>query len=354
MLWNETIISRMLEIRYPIIQAPMAASTPPELVAAVSNAGGLGSLAVALMTPEQIKQNIRSVRKLTNKPFAVNLFVYEPEPIDIKMFNAATNAMLAHFPELESLMSQEIPKLISYEEQLEIILQEKVSIFSFTFGVLPSEWMEKLKTKNITIIGTATTVREAQVLEQSGVDAVVCQGAEAGGHRGSFLTDVMSSLVSTMVLTPQVVDAISIPVIASGGIMDGRGIAAALCLGASAAQMGTAFLTTDEAQIHPLYKEALMNPKEGTTLTRAFTGRYARSIRNRFINEMENNHTMIASYPYQRMITAVARKALKDEQLKDFMPLWAGEGSAACQAVPAQQLMKGLIEQVTTIFKRQR
>jgi nitronate monooxygenase len=228
-----------------------------------------------------------------------------------------------------------------------VVLEERVPVFSFTFGALEGPHVSALKEAGSIVIGTATTVREGLALEESGVDAVVGQGSEAGGHRGTFIGDFEDALVGTMALVPQLADSASIPVVAAGGIMNGRGLAAALVLGAEGAQMGTAFLPCPESGIHPKYKEAVLRAEsEETALTRAFSGKPARGIRNRFLTEMEG--TEVPSYPVQNAYTRDIRAAAAKEDRIEFMSLWAGQASRLGRAVPAAELVEGVAQEAAS------
>lgn len=310
-MWPHTKVSETLGIKYPILQAGMAGGvTTPQLVAAVSNAGGLGTLGAAYMSPEQILTAIREIRRLTTHPFAVNLFI-PTEPIVSTETIEQMNQRLQ--PYRTELGIDSPPRIVQYAEsfaeQIQVILDEKVPIFSFTFGIPDSRTMQELKANETLVIGTATTFREALMLEQSGADMIVAQGSEAGGHRGTFAVAFEEALVGTMALIPQIVDRVNVPVIASGGIMDGRGIMASLALGASGVQMGTAFLTCTESGAHPAYKEAVLNStEESTQITRAFSGRPARGIRNRFMADMQNVRQEIPAYPIQNVLTRDIRQ----------------------------------------------
>ncbi len=257
MTWRATELTRRLGIRLPIVQAPMAGGwTTPPLVAEVSEAGGLGSVAGAMLQPGDLREMIRAVRSLTDRPFAVNLFAPLPAPSSrgVEEWSRLTGVPVPDAPAPP-------PRV---DDQLAVVVEERVPVFSFTFGVPPLDGLEAFT------IGTATTVEEAVALQDAGVQAVVAQGYEAGGHRGTFLAPVAESLVGTLALVPQVVDAVSMPVIASGGLMDGRGIAAARALGADGVQLGSAFLRTDEAGTGAAYREAL---GRDTTVTHVLTGR---------------------------------------------------------------------------------
>ncbi len=355
-MWNDTKITRQLGMRYPIIQAPMAGGlSTPALVAAVSNCGGLGFLGAGYMKPPAIREAVQEIRQLTKFPFGVNLFIPPKRNNTVDM--SAVNSMKQHLSSLKNIpheIGKEILELtlstsqIDFSDQLSIIVEEHVPIFSFTFGTLPSQDIENLKSRNIHVMGTATTEAEALALEMAGVSAVVVQGAEAGGHRGSFLESDDSSLVGLMALVPQVVDQLKIPVIASGGIMDGRGIAAALALGASGVQMGTAFIPSRECGAHPQYKEAVLKSHgQKNVLTSAFSGKPARIIQNTFAVSMQQYQGPIPPYPLQNALTTPIRNWAAKHTLPDFMSLWAGQASPLSRESGAADLMVALIEETS-------
>ncbi len=341
-----TRVTELLGIEHPIIQAGMAggATTPP-LVAAVSEAGGLGTLGAAYMAPDAIRGAVAEVRSLTDRPFAVNLFV--PEAFDPSLYDPReVNAPLARYREELGI---EAPEEISdfaqpFEDQLAVVLEERVPVFSFTFGIPEEAQISAFKEAETVLVGTATTVREGLVLEERGVDAVVGQGSEAGGHRGTFIGDFESALVGTMALVPQLADSLSVPVVAAGGIMDGRGLAAALVLGAEGVQMGTAFLPCPESGIHPKYKEAVLAAEsEETILTRAFSGKPARGIRNRFLSEMDGEE--VPEYPVQNAYTKDIRAAAAKEDRIELLSLWAGQAARLGRAVPAAEVVEGTVRE---------
>ena len=241
----------------------------------------------------------------------------------------------------------------SFPAQLAAALESGASVFSFTFGMLPAAAVEAVKRRGMFLAGTATTVEEAIALEKAGVDAVVAQGSEAGGHRGSFAGDFESSMVGTIALVPQIADAVRIPVIASGGIMDGRGIAAALALGAGAVQMGTAFLTTEEAGVPECYKQAILAAREHQTrLTRAFSGRPARGIVNRFMEEVDRDPGAILPFPLQNALTRPLRTAAAKAGRAEFLSLWAGQGLRMARREPAARLVARLVAETDAAVKR--
>jgi len=334
--------------RYPIIQAPMAGgATTPELVAAVSNAGGLGSLAGVLLPPDQLAEEIRRIRARTTRPFNVNLFVLKPVQATPEDLRAAMELLEPIRAEL-GLEQANVPSKFSedFAAQLEVLMEEKPPVVSFHFDVVSAQVVERLQQAGCKVIGTATNVAEAIAWEQVGADYVCAQGAEAGGHRGTFIGPFEHAMTGTLALLPQVVDAVKIPVIAAGGIMDGRGIAAALLLGAVAVQMGTAFLTCPESGIHPLYKQALLQTKgDPTVVTRSFSGRPARGLRNTFIERMQPYEAQVPPYPIQNALTAEIRQAAAKAGRIEYMSLWAGQAASLCRSLPAAELIKTLVEE---------
>jgi nitronate monooxygenase len=341
-----TRVTRLLEIDHPVIQAPMAGGiTTPGLVAAVSNAGGLGSLGAGYLAPEAIREAISEVRSLTNRPFAVNLFIPEQPDETPERVRRVNDLMEPYRAELGIDTPNEVgPYAQAFADQLAVVIEERVPVFSFTFGVPEAAQISSLKEAGITTIGTATTVREALTLEATGVDIVTGQGAEAGGHRGTFLGDFADAEVGTFALVPQLADALQTPVIASGGIADGRGLAAALALGAEAVQMGTAFLVCEESGAHPEYKKAVLEATENsTTITRTFSGKPARAIKNRFLGELEEHEKEIPPYPIQNAWTKDIRDAAKEQSRPEFMSLWAGQAASLSRSTPAADVVEGVV-----------
>ena len=335
--------------RHPIIQAPMAGgATTPQLVAAVSNAGALGSLAAPLLGPDAILEQAARIRALTDAPFAINLFVQgRPEPSP----ETVAQAVELLRPVWQGFGWADLPVPAKwcedFDAQFEALLAARPAAASFTFGILDGRQVERLHGADIVVIGTATTVAEALAWQDVGADMVCAQGIEAGGHRGTFLGNQQDG-TATMALVPQIVDAVRLPVIAAGGIMDGRGIAAALALGARAAQMGTAFLACDESGIHAAYKERLLQATRDealarTCLTRAFSGRYARGLVNRFIETMQPLEQVVPPYPVQNALTGAIRGHAGKSGDTGWMSLWAGQGVAMTRAMPAAQLIEALV-----------
>ena len=340
-----TIVTGRLGLLHPVIQAPLAGGgDTPALVAAVCEAGALGFIGASYLTPGQIVETARAVRARTTRPFGINLFAPLPAPGPPREPKRALDRLAPFYAEL-ALPRPELPTLAAdlFGEQLAAALESGAAVFSFTFGVLPPAALEAIRARGMFVIGTATTVGEAVSLETAGVDAIVTQGSEAGGHRGTFAGAFEAGLVGTMALVPQVVDAVKVPVIASGGIMDGRGIAAALALGASAVQMGTAFLTCHEAGIPDVYKEAILRAHEDETcLTRAFSGRPARGIVNRFMTEIDRAPESILPFPLQNALTRPLRSAAARQGRAEFLSLWAGQAVRLARRQSAAELIARL------------
>ncbi|HEY9577151.1 MAG TPA: nitronate monooxygenase, partial [Pseudobacillus sp.] len=335
-----------LTLKLPVWQAPMAGVSTPELTAAASNAGSLGNIGAGYLSGEQTEEFIQRVKQLTNAAFGINLFV--PEQVETKSEQVSIAHQLLAPYRRELGIEEELHEISfgpsPFNEQLAVVLQEKVKVCSFTFGLPPKKALEQLKERGIVTVGTATTVDEAVACEQAGVDAVVVQGSEAGGHRGTFQQP--ESMIGLMALLPQVVQEVRIPAIAAGGIMNGRGIAAALCLGASAAQLGTAFLVTKESGAHPLHKEAILSANEkDAVLTRAFSGKTARGISNKFMKELQGHEDNFLPYPLQNTLTKDIRKQAGQQNNKKYMSLWSGQGTRMSERQTVNELIGRLIEE---------
>jgi nitronate monooxygenase len=339
----------MLGTRYPIVQAPMAGGTDtPELAAAVCEAGGLGSLGCGYLSPEAIGAAIARVRALTGKPFAVNLFALDYAPLDRDP--APMLALLAPYHRELRLPPPALPAAPGHRfaDQAAVLLAARVPVFSFTFGIPPADLLAACKAAGILTVGTATTAREAALLAAAGVDAVSAQGAEAGGHRGTFDGDFAAALVPTATLVSDIRRHLALPVIAAGGLMDGADIRAALVLGAAAVQLGTAFVACPESGASPAYKAAVLAAATGgtgadtTAITRAFSGRPARGLRNRFMAAIDPHDEAILPYPWQNAATRPLRAAAAAAGRADLQNLWAGQGVARARALPAATLLATL------------
>jgi nitronate monooxygenase len=347
-----TRLTERLGLAHPIIQAPMAGgATTPELVSAVSRAGALGFIGAAYLSPAQILDAARSVQAGSSGPFGINLFAAVPAPDGAVDAGPALARMAPFHAELGlSPPTAPAPAGDAFDARFAAVLDSGAPVFSFTFGIPPAAAIEAARLRGMVVIGTATTVAEAVMLERAGVDAVVAQGSEAGAHRGTFAAEFEASMIGTMALVPQVVDAVRVPVIASGGIMDGRGIVAALALGADAVQMGTAFLTCDEAGIPEAHKSAILAGEEHRTrVTRAFSGRPARGIVNRFMTEMED---AALPYPLQNALTRPMRTAAAGQGRADMLSLWAGQGLRMARRQGAAELVARLMREAEDVAGR--
>ncbi len=334
----------------PVIQGPMAGGAcTPELVAAVSDAGALGSLPGSLLSPATIEQQVARIRSLTPRPFMLNFFVQNtPAPSGPEVEQGVELLR----PVWESLGWDSLPIPPGWCEdfaaQFETLLTLRPAAASFTFGILESVQVERLHRAGILVIGTVTTVQEALAWEAIGADAVVASGIEAGGHRGTFIGRQEDATLPAMELWLAVVAAIKIPVIAAGGIMSGADIKRALALGAHAVQMGTAFLVTDQAALHPAYKARLLSGAGRTRLTRSFSGRYARGIENRFMLQMAAVESRVPPYPIQNALTGSIRAAAAKNGDTELMSMWAGSEFARARPMPAGRLVALLATELAT------
>lgn len=354
MLDNE--LTKLLQINYPILQAPMAGGiTTSKLVAEVSNIGGLGMIGVGGMPANDMYEQIKEVKQLTSKPFGINLFVHPHFSATEREIEETQHLLKPLFEKLGINQDEnvELPSIKAetdiFMEKINMIVEEKVPVCSFVFGIPSLDVITRLKDNGITVIGTATTVEEAVETEKAGMDAVVVQGSEAGGHRGTFLRDVNDSLLSTMSLVQQVADQVSIPIIATGGIMDGRGLVASIQHGAQGVQMGTAFITTNESGAHPLHKEAILSSRQPTVLTRSFTGKYARAIKNAFINDLEKHESTFPAFPIHRKLTQPIVSTAKVQKNPDYMLLLSGQNTHLSRRQSARELVESIIEEAKSM-----
>jgi nitronate monooxygenase len=325
------------------------------LTAAVSNFGGLGSFGAVGLAPEAIKGVITEIRSLTSKPFAMNLWVSIEDQGARTSDESAFNRSLAPLANYLAALGAPRPAYkpyspIRFEDQARVLLDAKVPVFSFIFGIPPKEILEECRAKSIVTIGVATTPDEAAALQDAGVDAIAASGFEAGGHRGSFLRSAEDSLTGTLSLIPQIVDIVDVPVIAAGGIGDARGVIATLALGAEGVQMGTAFLACEESGASRLHREALLRRNVGRTgLTKGFTGRLARGIYNRLMEELNRTGTEILPYPLQRGLVRNLSIAAEAAGRSDLLPMWAGQSANLSACADVSALLKSLVEEISEI-----
>ena len=353
--WAENRLTSRLGLQYPIIQGPLGGLSSQRLTAAVSNYGGLGSFGAHGLKPEAIRKVIREIKGLTPKPFAMNLWVSMEDEGALTSTEEAFHRSLAPLAKhIESVggskPSYRRHEPIRFEDQAQALLDEGISVFSFIFGIPPKEILDEFRRQGIALIGTATTVDEAIALEQAGVDVIAASGFEAGGHRGSFLHPPEDSLTGTIALVPQVVDAVKLPVVAAGGIGDARGIVAAFALGAEGVQMGTAFLACEESGAKALHREALLSGQaKQTALTRGFTGRLARGIKNRLLDELNQNNIEILPYPLQRALVRHLSIPAEKAGRPELLPLWAGQSANLSQCTNVRALLDELVKESSEI-----
>ncbi|HTI45410.1 MAG TPA: nitronate monooxygenase [Casimicrobiaceae bacterium] len=339
-------LTQLLGMALPIIQAPMAGVQAGTLAVAVSNAGGLGSLPCALLSVDGMRKELAAIAAQTDRPYNVNFFCHA-EPVPDAQREAAWRTTLDPYYREFGIDPAGIPagpgRAPFTAAAADVLAEFRPRVVSFHFG-LPSEaLLARVRTWNAKVLASATTVDEARWLEAQGVDAIIAQGAEAGGHRGNFLTDDLTTQVGTLALVPQVARAVRVPVIAAGGIADARGVAAALALGASGVQLGTAYLLCPEATTSALHRAALKS--EGarhTALTNVFTGRPARGIVNRIMREVGPMSARAPAFPLATAAMAPLRAKAEARGSGDFSPLWSGQNATGCREVPAAQLTREL------------
>ena len=356
--WTDTEITKRLGIAYPIIQGPFGrGGSSPLLAAAVSNAGGLGSYGANDLGPADILKIAVEIRKLSDKPFGMNLWVstFDPdgEPLTPETYERVTKLLEPYYKELK-LEIPPIPdsKPQNFDDQVAALIEARPAVFSFAFGIPSPDLLRTCRLKGIVTVGAVTTVDEAIACEQAGVDCVAASGFEAGGHRPSFLKPAEESLIGTFALVPQVADHVKMPVIAAGGIADGRGIVAALTLGADAVQIGTAFLACEESGASNLHRKMLFREESKSTgLSRAFTGRMARGIYNRFASEMQAHAPLFAKYPAHNWIIAPLRAAALAQGRHDLISLWAGQAAPLCRLHRAGELFASLVKETNQLFE---
>lgn len=354
--WADTRVSARLGIRYPIIQGPLGGLASQRLTAAVSNYGGLGSFGAHGLTPSAINDVIAELRSMTAKPFAINLWVSMADggaqTSDEAAFNRSLATLAPHLQALGGTLPVYKPyAAINFEAQMRVLIDARVPAFSFIYGIPPRELLDECRAQGIVVIGAATTPDEAVELEKAEVDVIAASGFEAGGHRGSFLRPSEDSLTGTFALVPQVADAVSVPVVAAGGIADARGIVAALVLGAEGVQIGTAFLTCEESGASPQHREALLGGKAShTALTRGFTGRLGRGITNRLLDALNAPGVEILPYPLQRFLVRSVTEAAERSGRSDLLPMWAGQSANLAHHRRATELLDSLVSGVSAIL----
>jgi nitronate monooxygenase len=344
-MWPDNRIQNLFGIELPIIQAPMAGVAFSDMAIGVSEAGGLGSLACALLTPEQIVQEVKTIRQHTSRPINLNFFCHQPPKADAEREVAWRRVLEPYFVEL-GLDPTSVPSVVRRavfdSAMCDLVAELRPNVVSFHFGLPAKTLVARVRATGAKILSSATTVHEARWLEAEGCDAIIAQGVEAGGHRGMFLTDDISTQIGTLSLVPQVVDSVKVPVIAAGGVADGRGIAAAFALGVAAVQIGTAYLLSREARTSPLYREALKNEGAQTALTNVFTGRPGRAIATRMVRELGPMSKLVPDFPLAGPFSAPLRLAAEAKGVTDFTPMWSGQSAHFARELPAKEITQRL------------
>ena len=342
------LIDDLLGCELPLIQAPMAGAQDHRLAAAVCQAGGLGSLPCAMLTPAALRQELQAMRALTARPFNLNFFSHAlPEP-DAAREAGWRDTLAPYYDELgvdRTCIAGGSGRLPFNDETAELVAEFRPAVVSFHFGLPDETLLQRVRNSGAKILCTATTLEEALWLQERGVDAVIAQGLEAGGHRGHFMDFDLSRQLGTFALLPQRVDALAVPVIAAGGISDARGVAAAMTLGAAGVQVGSAYLLCPEATTSVVHRTALHSPNaRHTALTNLFSGRPARGIVNRLMRELGPLSTQAPAFPLASAAIAPLRAAAEAQGSGDFSPLWAGQNIANCQPMPAAELTHALAQ----------
>ena len=345
-MWPDNRLINLFDIESPIIQAPMAGSAFSDLAVAVSQAGGLGSLACAMLSVEQARKELETIRRKTSRPINLNFFCHQQTRNDPAREISWRQRLDAYYLQLGVDSSTPVPtsNRAPFDDKMCDLVEEfQPEVVSFHFGLPDKNLLQRVRRAGAKIISSATSVDEARWLEDQGCDAIVAQGYEAGGHRGMFFTQEVSTQIGALALVPQVVDAVKVPVIAAGGIADARGIVAAFALGGAAVQIGTAYLLCPEARISPLYCQALKNAKDNeTAITNVFTGRPARGIVNRLMREVGPMSGVAPEFPLAAAALAPLRAKSEMTGSVDFTPLWSGQAVRLNRELPAAELTKQL------------
>ena len=341
-----TPLSERLALDVPLFQAPMASVTTPALAAAVANAGGLGALGCANMQPDVMRRDVTALRALTRRPFQLNFFVApQPEPVPAAAQRAALDALAPFYRELglPPPVAAVAPYAPDLDAQIDAALELRPAVVTCHLNELPTRRIAALHAAGIIVGGSATCLAEAKRLQELGMDFVVAQGGEAGGHRGTWTRDPQAALTGTLALVRLLVQKLDVPVVAAGGIMDGAGVAAVLALGAQAAQLGTAFIPCPESAATEVYRAALLAATEDeTSLTDKFSGKPARGLRNRYMRETEQRDFPRLPFPAQNQLTAKLRTASGQAGSPELMALWCGQAVALSRRMPAGELVRAV------------
>jgi nitronate monooxygenase len=335
-------LQRLLNIDLALIQAPMAGVQLHGLAATVSNAGALGSLPCAMLDAAVLRQELQALTRKTSKPYNLNFFCHTPPPADAERESAWCAALAPYYAELDidpARIASGPGRLPFSAEMADVLDEFRPAVVSFHFGLPSAELLARVKACGAKVLSSATTIEEALWLEANGADAIIAQGLEAGGHRGMFLTDELSSQLGTFALLPQVVQAVRLPVIAAGGIADAQGVRAAMSLGAAGVQIGTAYLCCPEASTSAIHRAALNSPAaQHTAMTNLFSGRPARGIVNRVMRELGPISLLAPAFPLATAAIAPLRSQAESQGSGDFSPLWAGQNVSGCKAISAAEL----------------
>jgi nitronate monooxygenase len=358
MMRLRTPLCERLGIEYPIVQAPMAGATTVDLVAAVCEAGALGGFGHAYTEPEVMRDDAHGVRTRSRRPFGINLFAAPtPDEPPVEEQREAIEAMRGYLEHLGVPVPERVPPPYAPDRarQIEAIFDIRPAVLTVHLGDMTADTITRLRELGVRLGGSATSVREARHLEALGLDFIIAQGMEAGGHRGTFLHVPEQVMTGTLALVRQLVQAVRLPVVAAGGIMDGAGIAAVLALGAQAAQVGTAFLLCPESGASEVHRKAIENMDgDETTITRAFTGKPARGVRNRFIEATERSRVPVLPFPVQQKLTAPLRAASARESSPDHIAGWSGQAGSLGRRLPAQELVRALVAEACETIERLR
>lgn len=357
-MWYNTRATQLLNISYPIMQGPFGGGfSSVELTATVSNAGGLGSYGAYTLSAQEIYETDKQIRQATDKPYNLNLWVSDTDTEDGSVSNEQYERVRQIFqPYFDEagipVPPKPAPFKSRFENQLQAVLDIKPGVFSFMFGLLPADVIEQCRQRNIITVGAATTPDEAIALENTGIDMIIASGFEAGGHRPSFLDKAESSTTGTFVLLQLIREKVKIPVIAAGGIANGRGTAAALMLGADAVQIGTAFLACDESNATAIHRKMLFSDAaKYTTLTRAFTGRLGRGLTSRLAKQMMDKQNFYLPFPLQSTFLAPLRKAALEQEMLDMILFWGGQIAPVLKHTKAKELMQSIVEETSEHVK---
>ncbi|NOW97863.1 nitronate monooxygenase family protein [Mucilaginibacter sp. SG564] len=356
-MWYNTKATEILGIDYPIMQGPFGGGlSSVELVATVSNAGGLGGYGAYTLSPQEIYEKDKQLKAATNKPYNINLWVSDTDAIDGTVSDEnfeQTKALFKPYFDEAGIALPEKPAVFKprFENQVEVILSTRPKVFSFMFGIPSADILEQCRKQGIKTVGAATTLDEAIALDAAGVDMIIASGFESGGHRPSFLASAEQSTTGTFVLIQLIREKVKTPIIAAGGIANGRGVAAALTLGADAAQIGTAFLACDESGALPVHRQMLFSDTaKYTTLSRAFTGRLGRGVTSRVAKDLVGQEKQFLPFPLQTTFISSLRKSALEQQKWDMVLFWGGQIAPILKHTKASVLMQSLIEETSKIM----